>query len=345
MHHADRAGVRSAASGSGPSPAGCAGGSGWPRPCSATPTCSSSTSRRSGLDPEQRLRFREMVSHAGEGRTVVLSTHQTEDVAALCTRIAVIHQGRARFAGTPAELTAQAAGRVWTDTPPSRRRHSRPGAPATAPTATSATPPAGAELIPPTLEDAYLLLVGEPELEVPHVTAVDSSRSSTGRRRPRRVLPLIGREARRLARHPVLWLPLAIAAASMGYLARDDQLQRRQLVRHHLSHIRGARPHRRDLRGEPGRSSARRVGPRRCWSSPPCPTPNGRSRRASGSRSPSAASVPSPQSPCRSSRRTVHPRRAANRRRAGADPPRSSPAADCSACSPPAGCASPARPW
>jgi ABC-2 type transport system ATP-binding protein len=41
-----------------------------------------------GLDPEQRLRFREMISHAGEGRTVVLSSHQTEDVTALCARIA-----------------------------------------------------------------------------------------------------------------------------------------------------------------------------------------------------------------------------------------------------------------
>src|SRR6185503_11301534 len=67
-----------------------------------------------GLDPEQRLRFREMISHAGEGRTVVLSSHQTEDIAALCTRIAVIHEGRARFVGTPAELIARAAGRVWT---------------------------------------------------------------------------------------------------------------------------------------------------------------------------------------------------------------------------------------
>ena len=118
-----------------------------------------------GLDPEQRLRFREMISHAGEGRTVVLSTHQTEDVGALCTRIAVIHRGRTCFAGTPAELTARAAGRVWTDA-------------LRAPAALAAwrtgegsfrnvgDPPAGADLILPTLEDAYLLLMSEPELEV-----------------------------------------------------------------------------------------------------------------------------------------------------------------------------------
>jgi ABC-2 type transport system ATP-binding protein len=117
-----------------------------------------------GLDPEQRLRFREMISQAGEGRTVVMSSHQTEDIAALCARIAVIHQGRTRFTGTPTELTAQAAGRVWTDTGRS------PAALAAWRTGDGAyrnvgDPPGGAELIPPTLEDAYLLLMGEPELE------------------------------------------------------------------------------------------------------------------------------------------------------------------------------------
>jgi ABC-2 type transport system ATP-binding protein len=118
-----------------------------------------------GLDPEQRLRFREMISHAGEGRTVVMSSHQTEDVAALCNRIAVVHHGRTRFAGTPTELTTQADGRVWTDT----RRS--PAALAAWRTGDGAyrnvgDPPEGAELVPPTLEDAYLLLVGEPELAV-----------------------------------------------------------------------------------------------------------------------------------------------------------------------------------
>ena len=118
-----------------------------------------------GLDPEQRLRFREMISHAGEGRTVVLSSHQTEDVTALCARIAVIHNGRTRFVGTPAGLTAQAAGRVWADT------QRAPGAFAGWRTGDGTfrnvgDPPAGADLIPPTLEDAYLLLVGASEREV-----------------------------------------------------------------------------------------------------------------------------------------------------------------------------------
>lgn len=69
-----------------------------------------------GLDPEQRMRFREMIAESGVGRTVLLSTHQTEDVAMLCHRVIVMVRGSIRFEGTPAELTARAAGRVWSST-------------------------------------------------------------------------------------------------------------------------------------------------------------------------------------------------------------------------------------
>jgi len=66
-----------------------------------------------GLDPEQRLRFRETVSERAGDRTVLLSTHQTEDVAAMCPRVVVMLDGSALFEGTPKELTDVAAGRVW----------------------------------------------------------------------------------------------------------------------------------------------------------------------------------------------------------------------------------------
>ncbi|WP_067169858.1 ATP-binding cassette domain-containing protein [Microtetraspora niveoalba] len=72
-----------------------------------------------GLDPEQRMRFRALVSLLGESRTVLLSTHQTEDVAALCERVVVMRDGAAVFRGTPGDLAATAAGRVWlSDRPP-----------------------------------------------------------------------------------------------------------------------------------------------------------------------------------------------------------------------------------
>ena len=112
-----------------------------------------------GLDPEQRMRFRDLVSEAGHGRTVILSTHQTEDVAAVCSHVVVVNQGRALFAGTPAELAAQAEGRVWVD---STRD---PGALAAWRLGEGrfhhvGNPPAGAQIVDPTIEDAYLLMLG-----------------------------------------------------------------------------------------------------------------------------------------------------------------------------------------
>ncbi|MBX7549521.1 ABC transporter ATP-binding protein [Streptomyces sp. NPDC004232] len=109
-----------------------------------------------GLDPEQRMRFRELIARAGEGRTVLLSTHQTEDVAMLCHRVLVMSGGRIRFDGTPAELAARAAGRVWSSTARD------PGAKAGWRTGTGSyrnvgDPPENADLLEPTLEDGYLL--------------------------------------------------------------------------------------------------------------------------------------------------------------------------------------------
>jgi ABC-2 type transport system ATP-binding protein len=113
-----------------------------------------------GLDPEQRLRFREIVSERAGDRTLLLSTHQTEDVAALCPRVVVMLDGMALFEGTPRELTDIARGRVWL----SGERAA--GARLSWRNAEGAhrnigDPPAGADLVAPTLEDGYLLLVGD----------------------------------------------------------------------------------------------------------------------------------------------------------------------------------------
>ena len=118
-----------------------------------------------GLDPEQRMRFRELIAQAGEGRTVLLSTHQTEDVAMLCNRVLVMAGGRILFDGTPAELTARAAGRVWSST------ERAPGAMAGWRTGTGSfrnvgDPPPGSELLDPTLEDGYLLTLDGAGAEV-----------------------------------------------------------------------------------------------------------------------------------------------------------------------------------
>lgn len=116
-----------------------------------------------GLDPQQRLRFRELVSQ-DTGRCVILSTHQTEDVAALCHEVVVLDAGSVLFRGSPAKLAASARGRVW------RSDARDPGADLAWVAGDGSTrqiglPPAGAELVEPTMEDAYLVLVGAKALE------------------------------------------------------------------------------------------------------------------------------------------------------------------------------------
>jgi ABC-2 type transport system ATP-binding protein len=112
-----------------------------------------------GLDPEQRFRFREIVSEIATDRAVILSTHQTDDVAALCDRVVVLHEGSVRFDGTPSSLAALAAGRAWVADGP------QPGALLSWRIGTGryrnlGDPTPGAELVEPTIEDGYLLLVG-----------------------------------------------------------------------------------------------------------------------------------------------------------------------------------------
>ncbi|HVE94639.1 MAG TPA: ATP-binding cassette domain-containing protein [Acidimicrobiales bacterium] len=114
-----------------------------------------------GLDPEQRLRFREIVSGIAERQTVLLSTHQTEDVAALCQRVVVMDKGRVLYDGTPAAMANQAQGRVWhaDEVDGSAQLSWRTGE---GHHRLIGDPPPGAQLVAPTLEDAYLLLIGRP---------------------------------------------------------------------------------------------------------------------------------------------------------------------------------------
>ncbi|MEV0396508.1 ATP-binding cassette domain-containing protein [Polymorphospora rubra] len=62
-----------------------------------------------GLDPEQRVQFRELLTSL-EGSAVVLSTHLIEDIAATCSRVAVLADGRIKFIGAAAELAAHGGG-------------------------------------------------------------------------------------------------------------------------------------------------------------------------------------------------------------------------------------------
>jgi len=66
-----------------------------------------------GLDPEERVRFHNLLAEIGENVIVILSTHIVSDVSDLCAQMAIIHKGRVLLTGGPLELTRAMAGRVW----------------------------------------------------------------------------------------------------------------------------------------------------------------------------------------------------------------------------------------
>ena len=66
-----------------------------------------------GLDPGERNRFYGLLSDIGDNVIVILSTHIVEDVMELCTNMAIIHQGKVLFAGSPAEAVKGLEGRIW----------------------------------------------------------------------------------------------------------------------------------------------------------------------------------------------------------------------------------------
>jgi ABC-2 type transport system ATP-binding protein len=66
-----------------------------------------------GLDPAERVRFLNLLSELGENSVVLLSTHIVEDVSELCTRMAIINQGRIVLEGEPLHAIEQLRGCIW----------------------------------------------------------------------------------------------------------------------------------------------------------------------------------------------------------------------------------------
>jgi len=66
-----------------------------------------------GLDPAERVRFLNLLSELGQRSVVVLSTHIVEDVSELCTRMAIIHEGRIRLEADPPKAVDDLQGRIW----------------------------------------------------------------------------------------------------------------------------------------------------------------------------------------------------------------------------------------
>lgn len=66
-----------------------------------------------GLDPEERIRFRNLLSELSGERIVILSTHIVSDVEATATDIAIVNQGRLVIQAAPSKLLASTSGKVW----------------------------------------------------------------------------------------------------------------------------------------------------------------------------------------------------------------------------------------
>ena len=66
-----------------------------------------------GLDPEERIRIRNLLVDFSENRTVLFSTHVVEDLAAVCNQLAVMKKGQFLYAGSIKELLKEAKGHVW----------------------------------------------------------------------------------------------------------------------------------------------------------------------------------------------------------------------------------------
>ena len=67
-----------------------------------------------GLDPEERVRFHNLLSEIGEHIVVILSTHIVDDVSDLCRHMAIMNHGRIVQVGDPLELIRGLTGRIWT---------------------------------------------------------------------------------------------------------------------------------------------------------------------------------------------------------------------------------------
>ena len=124
-----------------------------------------------GLDPEERLRFRSILGRLGAARTILISTHIVGDISSTCEDIAVLREGRLIFHGAPEELVRRAEGKTWqlevddAGFEEMSRRFSVVNITADGDRMElrmvgDAPPPAGAEAMPPSLEDAYVYFMG-----------------------------------------------------------------------------------------------------------------------------------------------------------------------------------------
>ena len=126
-----------------------------------------------GLDPVERIRFRNLLARISQERIVIFSTHIVEDISGSCNRLAVLDSGRIRYQGTPRTMRDLASGHVWETVVAEEGfeqidREVRVISHLRTPEGIRARFLAAegwrgldASLVDPTLEDAYLYLLGQ----------------------------------------------------------------------------------------------------------------------------------------------------------------------------------------
>jgi ABC-2 type transport system ATP-binding protein len=120
-----------------------------------------------GLDPEERIRFRNLLSDLSGDRTVLLSTHIVEDIAQTSQNLAIMKSGQVIFQGTTADLVRETIGKVWMVTTQGTKPEGdftivstlNKGVSVQYRVVGAYAPTRGAEPSDPTLEDSYVWLM------------------------------------------------------------------------------------------------------------------------------------------------------------------------------------------
>jgi ABC-2 type transport system ATP-binding protein len=120
-----------------------------------------------GLDPEERIHFRNLLSELAGDRTVLLSTHIVEDIAQTCRNLAIMNNSHIIFRGSTADLTRAARGKVWIATTDGTKPQGDFTIVSTIHMGTSVqyrlvgdlASPNGSVATEPSLEDSYVLLM------------------------------------------------------------------------------------------------------------------------------------------------------------------------------------------
>jgi multidrug efflux pump subunit AcrB/ABC-type multidrug transport system ATPase subunit len=122
-----------------------------------------------GLDPRERIRFRNLLVELSRTRIVIFSTHIIEDISSSCNQLAVLKEGAVEYVGSPMAMAEIAKGHVWTVSVPAAEfesyasnmkviHHLRDGEQIRIRILAEEKPHEFAELTEPNLEDAYLWL-------------------------------------------------------------------------------------------------------------------------------------------------------------------------------------------